>query len=289
MKEICREHDINNIYPIVSKWSRKFLNIMNGQNIPIPGSFESLNFPFINAAYTEILKAHGCKAIDIFGKEFIMTQANVDETIKMLVPIIVDLKEKNPEINIEDVLLYSDLRFCVLYDSIKPNRARKVLLDFPCDIFKFLVENEYDIDILNSLIMTRFKISYNAVEIFKQILKRAKNFESKKQLIGADDNYSLVDYISKRYNQISYLTILSEIDNISKVPIDNERLKEIYKDNINSLTLFSRIYNGMNFNEAYEIGLNERDKYKYTNSDEGKDLREVFYRVIREQINLDRV
>lgn len=237
------------------------------------------------------LRTRKIKALDVFDKEFIVQPEDFVELQDNL-GLIISLRLANTTIPLEDILKYSDLRFSVIYDGLDGlyEEGRPHIVDVPGDVFKFLIENNYDNDILKAMLTSEISANYNFVDIFKKLLQVGKGFSVKNKLLNGSD-ISVVEYIISKYNTETtsdmrkHLMSKMDISHYSKL-IDKCKEHDICTNNV-----IYRIHSkNMTIKEAIELGIEERDKYKIDNttgnklrlSSNKRYLADVFYEVTRE-------
>jgi len=271
----------------IANWYNK-LGILDKCCVNIDAAIDS-QVAFVYDTIEDMASSHEVIALDIFNNEFEIPGYALSKDIKNE---MLNIRYANPEIPLGKTLLKSDRRFIVIRHKSNPKKP-VVVQDIPIDVAKFLLDpkNDFDESIFNHLILNNFKLEYNAIPIFKKILKIGHNDFKNKNLIitkdtdNEDDNkLDVVDYVIKKYNTVE----ASEFKNILDADMYQRLINIATLKNIHENTLMYRIYSGMSESEAIEIGIEEKEKYcignNLYNSITNTILRVVFFKVIREFI-----
>lgn len=269
LKDIIRNDIINH------------LKLMGVQSLPVIkiDKLVSDELAKLKQIFKEELWRYNLKAADTFNKEFIVREQDYPYIYEHL-DTLIELRLNNPNIPIENLLLISNIQFCVLH------KGGPKIIDMPVDIYKFLVKNKYEDEVFNIVLNTGFIFNYNYVTIIKAILKVGKSFKEKVQLLG-DDNSSknILEYIRNKFYSDNFMRIQENL--IYK--LGNNEYKRLSEQcetlDISAEEFVYRVGKlGIAVEEAIKIGEIERDKYKIYNDINKTKFKEVFYAVVREHI-----
>lgn len=239
----------------------------------------------ITESFTRELRQKDIKALDAFEKEFIIPKNSA--ILNDDVDELIDLKIKNPNIPLENLYLITPKRFSVIYDS----SGRITITNIPSDVFKFLIKNNYDMIIIESLNKKYFSIRYNIVEAYKKILKSGIGFETKVKMMNDNatkDDTNIIYYIKHKLNPIGANKLDNQYNDYKGYNIYRYTLNRCRELNICSLEVMNRVINhNMTLDDAIAIGIEEKEKYGIDNTITedsicSKKLVEVFYEVARE-------
>lgn len=234
------------------------------------------------------MKIRQIRAKDVYNREFVIMPCN-HMIYSQNINEIVETKLANKHIALEEILMKTNLRFSVIYGDKKTKflEGDPKIVDIPGDIFKFLIEREYYIDLLDYLINHNFYIHYDLIEIFKKILKVSKNFQAKSQLLDKDDT-NVIEYIIHKYNSHSFSNLESKYTEHIGYFKYKSLVEKCTDLKISIKELVNRVYvHNMDIEEAIKIGEKERDLYGLDNISGGdlqvsSAVKEVFYAVTRE-------
>jgi len=236
---------------------------------------EMIEYSIIEA----LAKSH-VKTVDAFDKPFKM--GNMYYYLMPYVSKIIDLKLKNPDMPIEDLVVNSGIKFSVEYlngDSVH-------ILNIPADIYKFLVLNNYDSQIKDVLHTADFGITYNYIDIFKKVIRIGANFEDKNRVVNSEKpRVGVVTFVENKLNTVPSKLLCYECNKL--IGHDNyvNLVDNCEKLDIHLFTAVHRlIKQHMKYPKVLELGIKEKNEYKigYYTGESGIELKEAFCKIIRD-------
>lgn len=205
------------------------------------------------------------EALDAFDQKFIIGPYDY-EILKDYYDVIYNLRLIHPTNSIETILLNSSTRFSVVYDGLdgrfRPNQPS--IINIPANIYKFIVENNFGNDVIKAFLDENMPVNYNFVEYFNFIIKHGSNFKEKSELLGNKQS-NILEFASDKCNKIHFQNLIWEC----KAKLGEEYYTELSSQcqnyDIHFFTFLYRLNNlSMPYDEAIQLGISERDKYKIT-------------------------
>jgi len=243
-------------------------------------------------------KTGDLKALDQFGNQFILLPLALRSVnvLDRYIDDIINFYRYNTEMSIFDILLKSGVRFSVSDLRVAKHDTKLAIneiLNIPPDIYRFLLLNNYDNELIETALNDTFYIPYNFVEIITKILKVGKDFKVKNNIINFDNDKAsenILDYIKEKYTtrtpSILYASCKFKFGADFVTYLSNKcRTLDISFNN-----MIYRVHElNMRINDAIKIAITEKEKYDITfrtgyGSVHTFGLNEVFYNVAREYI-----